>query len=171
MKKVFVLALSLVFILGIFSCRKRGETPPEVKLDTELLKDTTQIMFIDSTTFHFDTINQGDKVLHTFRFKNTGQKNLIIARAFGSCGCTVPSWPKEPILKGHSGNIHVQYDTKRPGQFTKTVTITSNAKGGDKVITIRGNVESKEQTENGTPVRKDNPMSPKENTTTGFGNN
>jgi hypothetical protein len=128
-------------------------------------------MSFEQEVHDFGTLPYGGDGGFDFKFTNSGKEPLVITNARGSCGCTVPSWPKEPILKGHSASIHVQYDTKRPGPFTKTVTITSNAKDGDKVITIKGTVESKEQTENGTPVRKDNPMSPKENTSTGFGIN
>jgi hypothetical protein len=88
----------------------------------------------------------------------------VISDAKGSCGCTVPKWPKEPILKGQSGMINVSYDTKRPGPFTKTVTVTSNAKTATKVLTIKGVVKSQEQTEDQTPVMKGNGMSPLENT-------
>ncbi|MFY7668210.1 MAG: DUF1573 domain-containing protein, partial [Crocinitomicaceae bacterium] len=61
----------------------------------------------------------------TFEFKNTGDEPLIISNAKGSCGCTVPEWPKEPIAPGAKGSIRVKYDTKRPGPINKSVTITS----------------------------------------------
>jgi hypothetical protein len=68
---------------------------------------------------------------------------LIISDAQGSCGCTVPTYPKNtPIKPGETQVIKVTYDTKRPGNFTKTVTIHSNAKTPEKVITIKGVVES-----------------------------
>jgi hypothetical protein len=78
-----------------------------------------------------------------FKFKNTGKEPLIISMARGSCGCTVPDWPKEPIKPGESAVIKVNYDTKRVGPINKTVTITSNAKNeSTKVLTIKGNVEA-----------------------------
>jgi len=61
MKKIFVLALSFTLVLGIFSCRKKGEQPAEVKIDAALLKDSTKIEFLDSVEYKFDTITQGDK--------------------------------------------------------------------------------------------------------------
>ena len=96
-----------------------------------------------------------------FKFKNTGKEPLIISNARGSCGCTVPTWPKEPIMKGQTGIIKVHYDTKRVGAFTKTVTITSNSKTPSKVITIKGliNAVSAEET---SPFKKDNGMMPLE---------
>jgi hypothetical protein len=93
-------------------------------------------------THDYGTIKYGADGSCTFEFKNVGNAPLIISNAKGSCGCTVPSWPKEPIAPGAKGSIKVQYDTKRPGPINKSVTITSNAvNGGDgTVIRIKGNV-------------------------------
>lgn len=87
----------------------------------------------------------------SFNFKNTGNAPLIISDAKGSCGCTVPSYPKEPIQPGQTATITVKYDTKRPGAINKSVTITSNAVNEPtKVIRIKGNVLPKP--EGGAPV-------------------
>ena len=87
----------------------------------------------------------------------------MISNCQGSCGCTVPKWPREPILKGQSAYITVSYDTKRPGPFTKTVTVMSNAKTATKVLTIKGVVRTQEQTDDQMPLRKDDGMMPLEN--------
>jgi len=82
----------------------------------------------------------------TFEFKNTGNEALLITEARGSCGCTVPDWPKEPIAPGATGTIKVTYDTKRVGSFQKSVTITSNAVNEPtKVINIKGEVLPQEE--------------------------
>jgi hypothetical protein len=87
----------------------------------------------------------------TFEFRNTGDEPLIISNAKGSCGCTVPEWPKEPIPPGGKGSIRVKYDTKRPGAINKSVTITSNAiNEPNKVIRIKGEVGPAPEV--GTPV-------------------
>ncbi len=92
--------------------------------------------------YNFGTIKQGDKASYDFTFVNSGKEPLIITEAHGSCGCTVPSYPKEPIAKGAKGVIHVEFNsTGKQGQITKTVTIASNAKSGSKVLYIKGNVE------------------------------
>jgi len=93
-------------------------------------------------THDYGTIMYGADGSCTFEFKNVGNAPLIISNAKGSCGCTVPSWPKEPIAPGAKGSIKVQYDTKRPGPINKSVTITSNAVNGGEgtVIRIKGNV-------------------------------
>ncbi len=97
--------------------------------------------------FKFDqeTIDYGD-IAHnsdgnrTFRFKNVGKSPLIISQVKGSCGCTVPTKPKEPIMPGEYGEIMVKYATNRVGPFSKTVTITSNASEKTKVVRIKGRV-------------------------------
>lgn len=102
-------------------------------------------------THDYGTIENGANGDCTFEFKNTGNAPLIISNAKGSCGCTVPSWPKEPIAPGASSKITVKYDTKRPGAINKSVTITSNAVNEPtKVIRIKGNVKPKP--ESGAPI-------------------
>ncbi|MFY0625418.1 MAG: DUF1573 domain-containing protein [Reichenbachiella sp.] len=89
----------------------------------------------------FGTINEGDVVEHIFKFKNTGDAPLIIASAQGSCGCTVPEWPKEPIGVGEEGEIKVKFNSrKKPGNQNKTVTIKSNTFPSQKRIKIKANV-------------------------------
>ena len=75
------------------------------------------------TVWDFKTIQQGDEPEHTFTFKNTGSEPMIISNAKGSCGCTVPSWPKEPIAPGDEGEINVKFNSKgKKGSQNKTVT-------------------------------------------------
>ena len=97
----------------------------------------------DIETYDFGTIKQGDKVTYDFNFLNVGKEPLIISEAHGSCGCTVPQWPKEPVVKGAKATIHVEFNsTGKMGLQDKTVTISSNAKGGQKVLHLKGNVEA-----------------------------
>jgi hypothetical protein len=120
-------------------------------------------MTFENDSHDYGTIDFAGDGTYAFKFTNTGKDPLVITDAKGSCGCTVPKWPKEPVLKGQSNYINVSYDTKRPGPFTKTVTVTSNAKNATKVLTIKGVVKSQEQTEDQTPVIKGNSMTPFEN--------
>ena len=93
--------------------------------------------------FNFGTIKQGDVATHEFTFINSGKEPLIITSAQGSCGCTVPTWPKEPIAKGEKGTIKVTFNSAgKMGMQDKTVTIQSNAKTNPKVIHMKGNVEA-----------------------------
>lgn len=92
----------------------------------------------------FGTINEGDKVSHTFKFTNTGEAPLIIQNAQGSCGCTVPTWPKEPIPVGGTGEITAEFDSKgKPNLQNKTVTITSNTWPKKTILRIKAQVTPK----------------------------
>lgn len=155
MKKSIYAILALVTIS--FSALAQTEVKTEVVNDP----NAPEIVF-EKDLHDFGTIPYGGNGIYDFKFSNTGKSPLIITNARGSCGCTVPKWPKEPVTKGQSGSINVQYDTKRPGPFTKTITISSNAKTASKVLTIKGVVEQAESTEDQTPVKKESPASPVE---------
>jgi hypothetical protein len=110
----------------------------------------------ETDVMDYGTVEYNGDGLREFVFKNTGKEPLIISRAKGSCGCTVPTWPKEPIMPGETGAIKVKYATNRPGRFTKTVTISSNAKTPTKRLTIKGTVKPKpvEESIETLPVKK-----------------
>ncbi len=97
------------------------------------------------TEFDYGTVDQGEKVNHNYKFTNTGSEPLIISNAKGSCGCTVPSWPKDPIPPGGSGEIQVQFDSKgKKGVQSKRVTITANTDPVQSFLTIKGEVSAPE---------------------------
>lgn len=108
-------------------------------------------MEFENTTIDYGTIEQNADPYRVFTFANTGDEPLVIKHAKGSCGCTVPQWPKEPIAPGATGEIKVRYDTKRIGAFTKRVTLTTNVEGDNIVLTIKGKVE-KPSEEEGIPT-------------------
>ncbi|KRD08112.1 hypothetical protein ASE21_15560 [Flavobacterium sp. Root901] len=98
-------------------------------------------MLFETETIDYGTIAHNADGKREFVFVNNGTKPLIITNTQGSCGCTVPTTPKEPIAPGAKGIIGVKYATDRVGAFTKTVTVTSNAEGQPtKVLTIKGTV-------------------------------
>lgn len=102
--------------------------------------------------YNFGTIKQGESVTHMFTFINAGKEPLIITSAAGSCGCTVPEWPKEPVKKGEKATIKVTFNSAgKMGGQEKTVTIQSNAKTNPKVIRIKGTVEAPAKQE-ATPI-------------------
>jgi len=76
-----------------------------------------------------------------FVFKNTGKAPLILTNVKSSCGCTIPTWPRDPIAPGEEQSIKVKYDTKRQGKFSKTITVYSNASNSPVALTIKGQVE------------------------------
>lgn len=95
----------------------------------------------DESTFDFGSIKSGAEVTHEYRFKNSGNAPLLISEASGSCGCTVPQWPKNPIAPGDGGVIKVTFNsTGISGQVAKTVTILANTIPSTKVLTISGEV-------------------------------
>jgi hypothetical protein len=102
---------------------------------------TTTVVY-EHTDFDFGTVKEGEKVKHVYKFKNTGSEPLIISSAKGSCGCTVPKWPSEPIAPGGTGQIDVEFDSKgKPGKQTKRVTVTANTVPAQMFLNITGNVE------------------------------
>ena len=106
---------------------------------------TTTIQY-DQSDFDYGTIDEGEIVKHTYKFKNTGDIPLVISNCKGSCGCTVPTWPKEPIAPGESGVINVEFNSKgKPGQQHKQVTVTANTTPTETFLVIKGTVRGKEQ--------------------------
>ena len=138
MKKV-IFSLMLVLTAAFAMNTVNAQTTSGAKID--FTKDTHD----------YGTIKNGADGTCTFEFKNTGNAPLIISNAKGSCGCTVPEWPKEPIAPGAKASIKVKYDTSRQGVINKNVTITSNAvNAAEKMIYIKGNVLP--APESGAPV-------------------
>lgn len=89
----------------------------------------------------FGRITQGEKVSFAFKFKNTGKSNLLIASAVGSCGCTVPEFPKEPILPGQEGKINVIFSSEgKSGIQEKTITVVTNCEPSTKIIKIKTDI-------------------------------
>jgi hypothetical protein len=101
-----------------------------------------EIVF-EAESHDFGTLKQGADCSTEFKFKNTGKQPLLISKAQASCGCTVPSPPKDPIKPGETGVIKVKYDSNRVGPFDKTITVTSNAKTQQKILRIKGKIEAK----------------------------
>lgn len=99
--------------------------------------DLPEIKF-EEEEFDFGKITQGEIVSHAFNFKNTGSNNLIISGASGSCGCTVPHWPKEPIKAGETNNINVVFNSEgKSGIQEKTITIVTNCEPATRIIKIK----------------------------------
>ncbi|RMF04691.1 MAG: DUF1573 domain-containing protein [Bacteroidetes bacterium] len=102
----------------------------------------TTTMTFEETTFDFGTVNEGEMVEHTYKFTNTGSEPLVLSDAKGSCGCTVPQWPREPIAPGQSGEITVQFNSKgKKGKRNQKVTITANTNPPQTFIYLTGEVK------------------------------
>jgi hypothetical protein len=108
------------------------------------LAETAPIMTFAENIHDFGTLVDGEVVTYKFKFKNTGNADLIISNASASCGCTIPSYPKEPIIPGGEGAIDVQFNSSgKVGTFDKNVTITSNTIPTQIYLVIRGEVKAK----------------------------
>lgn len=86
----------------------------------------------------FGQVKQGTPVTFDFAFKNTGKAPLFLSQPRSSCGCTIPSYPKEPIMPGQSGKISITFDAEKAGEFSKQVTIISNAENSPETLVIKG---------------------------------
>lgn len=126
--------LFLMFTIAIISVNGQ-ELQTTVK---SAAGDSTTIVFTE-TTHDYGTMTKGADGNYTFTFKNTGSLPLVLTNVKSSCGCTVATWPREPIAPEKTGEIKVKYDTNRVGPFQKTITVTSNAK--TTVLTIKGTVK------------------------------
>lgn len=135
MKKLFFSFTLLASTFGVFA--QTEPTVPSAVADPNAPTITFEKDAIDYGTIKQDA--NGDRV---FVFTNTGKTPLTISEAHGSCGCTVPSYTKEPVMPGQKSEIKVHYDTHRVGPFSKSVTINSNAKNSPTVIRISGTVEA-----------------------------
>ncbi|PCH86496.1 MAG: hypothetical protein COB88_07710 [Flavobacteriales bacterium] len=98
-------------------------------------------MSFEDSKYDFGEIIQGEKISHSFTFTNTGDAPLIISSVRATCGCTVPTWSKEPIEPGDSEEIKVVFDSEgKSGTQTKDITIISNAVPNTSVLRITGEV-------------------------------
>lgn len=143
----------LAAVISLYSCG--GEQPEqqqeEAKLDTEVVTapatasgdvENAPVMTFEKDAHDFGKIIQGEKVSYSFKFTNTGGSDLLITDAKGSCGCTVPEYPKNPVKPGETGVIDVVFDsTGKSGQQNKKVTITANTVPGTVTLAINGMIE------------------------------
>lgn len=154
MKKVFLIAA--IFTVSVTCAFSQAQQPIQVQENP----NAPEITF-EKNVHDYGTVAFGGDGVCFFKFTNTGKEPLILQQPQSSCGCTVPSWPKEPILPGESNEIKVTYNTKKVGPINKTVTIKSNAKNNNVILRITGKVEPaqtetvpEKPTSEATPVNK-----------------
>jgi outer membrane biosynthesis protein TonB len=122
---------------------------PTVPTTESVAKPTGPItsMQFEKLEYDYGTVKAGEKVKYSYKFKNTGKEPLIISNAKGSCGCTVPDWPREPIAPGKTGEIKVEFDSTGKGTDegspqSKRVTIDANTDPVQTYLTIKGIVKN-----------------------------
>lgn len=106
------------------------------------VNDDLPVFEFENLTFEFGTISQGEKVSHSFKFKNVGKSVLVISKVEGSCGCTVlKGWPKYPVKPGEMAKIDVVFDSNgKKGIQNKTIAIVANTYPSTTVLTLKGEV-------------------------------
>jgi len=138
--KKFLLS-SMMVLVGVFAFAQ--EKQAEISFET--------------VSHDFGTITEGTQATVEFQFTNKGDAPLVLSSVSASCGCTTPEWTKEPIMPGQTGIVKAIYNsTGRPGSFTKSITVNSNAKNGTMILTIKGNVAPK-QVAPTSPVQNQKP--------------
>lgn len=153
MNKLVIASLALTLMLG--ACAEGGSTEGEAEITTENVESTTSIVF-EEEAFDFGVITQGEKVNHTFKFTNTGDADLVIVSAKGSCGCTVPEWPKEPIAPGETGDVEVIFSSEgKKGKQHKRVSIIANTEPATTVIAIKGEILTPDAEAEEAPVEEE----------------
>ena len=149
-----VIMLCLLLLCFMISCSDAVKSVDEQndRLSTDLVKNNKSLNNPNSNSdqpiievvddeFDFGEIKEGENVIHEYKIKNTGTGDLLISSAKGSCGCTVPEWPKEPIKAGKEAKIKVTFNSRgKPGVQNKRVTLMTNAIPNVKILTIKGNV-------------------------------
>ena len=114
---------------------------PNVASETEAPNPNAPVMKFAEAEFDFGDIKADSKVHHTFTFTNTGKSPLLIQDATASCGCTTPSWTKEPVAPGAKGQLEVQFDSRgKHGIINKQVAVRANTQPSITTIAIKGNV-------------------------------
>ncbi|MBA2612447.1 MAG: DUF1573 domain-containing protein [Bacteroidetes bacterium] len=140
MKRILIAA----FIISLCACN----TKEDGTIGTDIVNNTASAdgqantnlpdIKFEEEEFDFGKITQGEIVSHAFTFKNTGKSNLIISSASGSCGCTVPHWPKEPIKAGEENKINVVFSSEgKSGLQEKTITIVTNCEPATRILKIK----------------------------------
>jgi len=148
--------LSLALFVGFTTANAQTKEAPNTQNTENTAKSTIDFV---SKVVDYGTIEHNSDGVRKFVFTNNGTENLIIKNAKGSCGCTVPTWPKDPIAPGETAEIGVKYATNRVGPFTKMITLTTNASKKPVILTIKGSVnpgekptEAPEKKKGGAPL-------------------
>ncbi|KAA3647406.1 MAG: DUF1573 domain-containing protein [Bacteroidetes bacterium] len=160
MRKVILFASGLLILTAV-ACNQSAKESSAEEITTDIINnpasasddavDTENLPAFDfeEEVMDFGEIAQGEKVKRVFRFMNSGKSDLIISDAKGSCGCTVPVWPKNPIAPGEKGEIEVVFDSNgKQGRQHKTITLVANTIPNTKVIAIKGDIKTPENSTN-----------------------
>jgi len=148
MKKVFFIA-GIVAAMAFTGCKDNASDKVKGEnVEMAASRDENATVFpvieFEETAHDFGNIPRGTEVEHVFKFKNTGKAPLVIVDATSTCGCTVPSYPEEPIQPGETGELLVKYNGSGLNAVTKVVTVKSNTEKGSETVKITAFVQPTE---------------------------
>lgn len=140
--------LVMLLMLFLFSCNHQANYPPAgelvknpVSLSGNADAGQMPVIQFDQTSHDFGRVLAGEKISYSFKFRNIGKSDLLIAKVSASCGCTVPEWPKTPVAPGQEGFITVTFNTAgRKGLQHKTVTVLANTNPNTTILNIKAEV-------------------------------
>lgn len=146
MKYAFCLVLAC--IIGLFACKDESGSSVNneaiknpISADGKVDSNALPAFEFENEVYDFGKVTDGEKISFSFKFRNTGNSDLVISNASASCGCTVPHWPEAPVEPGDEGKIDVVFDTKgKTGIQSKSITVVANTIPNTKVIYLRGEV-------------------------------
>lgn len=152
MKRYLALA-----VLALAACGETKKEPDNGRLSTSVVNNPLSASGVDTvaaamkpimeftdTLHNFGTLHEGEAVSHEFSFTNKGKSPLIISSATGSCGCTVPEYPKDPVLPGQTAMLKVTFNSAgKQGHQEKSVTLITNSLQGRQMLYIQAEVEKK----------------------------
>lgn len=155
MKRIFL--VTLVIVSFVFTSCKNDNAANKIKKENvkaaadrdAKISLGAPVIEWDKTEHDFGTIEQGEKVETVFTLTNVGKGDLVVTNAKGSCGCTVPDWPKEAVKPGESAEIKVVFNSRgKKNKTTNTVTLTTNTEKGNEIVRIKAfvNVPEKKKT-------------------------
>jgi hypothetical protein len=147
MKHITLYLMTALLVMTVWACKDasqsenaQADNAQEADISVADKASLTTIEFKE-IDYNFGKIKEGDDVSYKYEFTNTGQKDLVIAKVKGSCGCTVGSKPEQPIPPGESSFIEVTFDSKgKQGSQSKTITVTANTEPANTVLTLRGEI-------------------------------
>ncbi|MCL2027334.1 MAG: DUF1573 domain-containing protein [Bacteroidales bacterium] len=143
MKKILYILVLTAFVAGSANAQQNQSQTVEPPVSAPAVEGP-KIEFLN-TVHDYGQIEQGANGEGEFKFRNVGSEALILSNVSASCGCTVPSWTREPVMPGEYGSIKVRYDTHRLGHIGRAITVHSNSVDNTERVTLRiaGNVNPK----------------------------
>ncbi len=147
MKKLLSVLAALALVATVSFAQVEGQAQPEPVKEVMEAPISGPSMNFDTEVMDYGTIEHESDPYRYFKFTNTGDEPLVISNARGSCGCTVPTYPTDPIMPGEDAEIKVRYATNRVGKFTKFITLTTNEAEPTRKLQIKGEVLPKAEQE------------------------